>query len=422
MKKFFTVFLLFTQQLFSQSITQCRQRFDNYLNFHGSLNKYVKFEKDAIYLLNTQGKRELALYADELGALAHFFENSSLKQQEVFIKQKGGKHLNKKNCDSLFSSVKNTRGIFQAAEKLPLKGIRIALDPGHFGANLTDADAEKKFLYFAKDNGDSVKLFESVLTFNTAIVLKNMLEEQGAEVLLTRSQNNYTSFNCTFSDWMNLHKQRTLDGLKSSGKLTLEKYNKLKKAKAPVFYWDFFKDYDLVNRAALINRFNPHLTAIIHYNVDEKNVPWKKTSPKNYTMTFIGGAFTADNLNKTEAKLNFIRLLLTDQLERSEKLSATTVSAFHKNLNIPIATKTCAKYLNENCIETQSAGVFCRNLALCRKVNSVLVYGESLYQDNEQEVEHLMKNDLNLYGIQINERIATVARSYYEAIMEVLKK
>ncbi|MBX3164930.1 MAG: N-acetylmuramoyl-L-alanine amidase [Bacteroidetes bacterium] len=421
MKTFFLCFILLAQLTFGQTIQQCRQRFDTYLNFNRSLNNVVKFESEAIYIFNLQGKKEFAFYADEIVALAHFFENSTYKQQESFIKQKGVKHLSKKILDSLLA-INNTRKISATHNKLPLQGIRIAIDAGHFGTDLREAEAEKKYLYFAKANGDTVKLFESVLTFNTALILKKMLEEQGAEIFLTRAQNNYTSFNCTFTDWLEKHKQRTLDSMKAAGKMPPEKYNKLKKANARAMYLDFFKDHDLINRAKLINQFNPHATVIIHYNVDEKNVDWIKTTPKNFTMAFIGGGFTSNQFDKSETKINFIRLLLTNQLERSENISASTVSAFHKNLNIPVAEKTSASYLNKSCVATKSAGVFCRNLALCRKINSVLVYGESLYQDNENEAEQLMKNDVNLYGIQTNARVVSVAKSYYEAIMETVKK
>jgi N-acetylmuramoyl-L-alanine amidase len=183
------------------------------------------------------------------------------------------------------------------------------------------------------------------------------------------------------------------------------------------FFWDFFRDHDLQNRANKANDFNPHLTIIIHFNVDEKNNPWTCTSKKNYTMAFIGGAFTASDLAKEESKIHFLRLLLTDQLNASQKLAGQTVVNFNKNLNVPIARAASAEYLQQSCLTTSSPGVYCRNLVLCRKINSPLVYGESLYQDNENECRELMKEDLEVYGVKTNKRIEQVAKSYYEAIL-----
>lgn len=425
MKVYSYVFSFLTLVVHGQTIEQCKQRFDNYLNFRGSLNRMVKFDSEAIYLLNAQGKKELAIYKDEISAIADFMECSTFKQQEQFIRTKGLKRSGKRQLDSIVGAV-SSKKIKKITGSPPLLGYRIAIDPGHFSTNLVDAQSEQKFLFFVPDSiknpRDTVKIFESLLTFNTAYILKKRLEEQGAEVFITRDQADFTSFNCSFQTWIKDYRKKTLDSLKMAQAITSAKYIHLLNCSNYTLFWDFFRDYDLANRANKINTFNPHLTVIIHYNVDEKNAPWKKLTPKNYTMTFIGGGFTGDNLSKIEGKIHFLRLLLTDQLNRSENISAKTVVNFNLVLKIPIATSLDADYLKENCISTNSPGVFCRNLALCRKINSALVYGESLYQDNEKEAKLLMKSDLDLYGIKANERINQVALSYFMSVMNYSKE
>lgn len=419
----FCLFVCFSQ---AQSIQQCRQRFDTYLNFRGSLNALVKFENDAICLFNAQGKKEFTLYASELLLLSDFFQNSTISQQEQLMRMKGTKKLTQQQTDSLTFLLRKPEKNNVKTPAQPLKGYRIALDAGHFSTNMTDAQSEQKYLFFVPQviNGpaDTVKLFESQLTFNTAHILKNMLEEKGAEVFMTRTRADFTSFNCTYPEWIRLHRKRTLDSLNRNGSLTAEKHKKLLKCNNYTLFWDFFRDYDLVNRANKINAWAPDVTVIIHYNVDEKNAPWKQYTKKDFSMTFIGGAFKADNLAKTESKINFIRLLITDQLNRSEELSAKTVANFNKVLEIPIAKAVDADYLKDNCLITASPGVFCRNLVLCRKINSPLVYGESLYQDNEKECRLLMRCDMDIYGILANDRLHKVALSYYEALVSFLKK
>ena len=421
----FIIFCFNVSCLFSQTIEACKKRFDTYLNFKGSLNSSVKFEANAIYFLDEKGKKDLAIYANELIVLADFFENTSIKQQEEWLKTKGLKKYSRRQHDSLWIHIDDFRKLPKQKKNLPLQGYRIAIDPGHFSINLKDAQIEQKYLCFLRDSlndpTDTVKLFESVLTFNTAQLLKAKLEAQGATVFLTRNQNNHTSFNCTYNDWLLRYKQRMLDSLRNTQLITNEIYTKLYGFNDYKLFWEFFRDYDLANRASKINEFNPHVSVVIHYNVDETNRPWKKTTDKNYTMTFIGGAFTEDNLKKTESKLNFLRLLLSPQLHQSEKLAAETVKNFSKNLNIPIASTIDAVYLKENCLTLKSNGVFSRNLILCRKINSALVYGESLYQDNEKEAKELMKNDLDINGIKTNSRILLVANCYYEAVFNFLK-
>ena len=412
--------------LFSQTIPECRQRFDTYLNFKGSLSARVQFDQDAIYILDARGKKELAVYKAEIAVLAELLENSDVKSQQAFLKWKGTKRLSARQRDSLLIITDDRKPPSARHKNKPLHGYRVAIDPGHFSTNLKDAAIEQKYLYFVKDSilypNDTIKLFESVLTFNTARHLQTMLEAQGATVLLTRSQNNFTSFNCTYGDWLKRHKKRMLDSLKSSALLDADRYAKLLKYSDYKLFWEFFRDYDLANRAKKINAFQPHATAVIHFNVDETNNPWKKGSDRNFTMAFIGGAFTGENLDKAESRASFMRLLLTDQLNRSEKLAARTVEGFHDHLKVPVASAPDARYLKDNCLPTSSAGVFCRNLILCRKINSPLVYGESLYQDNKEESEQLMKTDLDVFGIKSNLRLSLVARSYYEAIYEFLKQ
>ena len=411
--------------MFAQTITQCKQRFDTYLNFKGSLNNRVQFQTDAIYLLDAKGKKELAIYTQELPVVAKFFATSSFDKQEKFIKFKGLKKLSKLQCDSISNKIIDKKKLEKSDIKLPLAGYRIAIDPGHSAVNLAEAQIEQKFLYFVKDSinhpNDTIKLFESVLTYNTSQVLQKMLEEQGAKVVITRTQANFNSFNCTYSTWLINHKIRVLDSLNQIKIIPNNRYSKLIKMSDRDLFWEFFRDYDLANRAKIMNEFNPHVSVIIHYNVDEKNDPWKQISKKNYTMAFIGGAFTSDNLDKPENKIHFLRLLLTNQLNQSEKLAAQAVNGFSKNLNIPIASQFDASYLKDNCLLTKSTGVFSRNLNLCRIVQSPLVYGESLYQDNEQECEALMKMNNNYKIVKTNERILNVSKSYYQAIVNFLK-
>jgi N-acetylmuramoyl-L-alanine amidase len=249
-----------------------------------------------------------------------------------------------------------------------------------------------------------------------------MLEEQGAKVLITRSQDNYNSFNCNYVTWINNNKTRVLDSLKTLKVLPPDKYKKLSKMSDRDLFWEFFRDFDLNNRSKIMNDFEPHVSLIIHYNVDEKNEPWKQATKKNYTMAFIGGAFTGDNLDKPENKIHFLRLLLTDQLDQSEKLASQSVICSSKNLCIPVASQFDASYLKDNCLFTGSAGVFSRNLNLCRLINSPLVYGECLYQDNVEESKWLMQNNMDCNGTLTNERVYLVAQSYYKALMRFFRK
>jgi hypothetical protein len=426
MKLLFPFFFSLALSIHCQTIKDCRLRFDKYLNFHGSLNGLVRFENESICIYNAKGIKEVAVYASELPMLTDFFDNTTFQQQEQFLSRKGVNLLTRRQRDSLWIFVDDRRKLPKKREGSALSGFRIAIDPGHFAANLEDAAIEQKFLHFVKDSthypADTVKIFESELTHATALFLRSMLEEQGATVFLTRENNNFTSFNCSYRDWLIHQKSVVLDSLMKSERISPERYHHLIALDDHKFFREFFRDYDIMNRAKIINQFNPHVTAIIHYNVDEKNEPWKKTTDKNFTMAFIGGAFTAANFEKHETKVHFLRLLLSRNIEESERLASLTVQNFKEHLKLKIATSQDADYLKNNCIATGSAGVFSRNLILCRQINSPLVYGEALYQDNEKECIDLMNRSIEKCGIQSSPRILAAASSYYLAISDFLKK
>lgn len=417
---------LFITFLHAQTIQDCKRRFDTYLNYKGSLSQLVKFEKESISIYNSKGQKEFTAYHKEIPMLAEVFEHYSAADQLKFYKRKNINKLTKHQRDSIQIYLDKPQKAHRKHGDKHLAGTRIAIDAGHLASSFTEAMDEQKYLYFLRDSLknplDTVKLFEADLTYKTSIILKNMLEEQGAIVFLTRPTPGLSTFGCSYAYWFANHKQRVLDSLLLANKLEANDYKKLKNLPQYNFFWEFFRDFELANRAKVINEFKPNVTLIIHYNVDEKNVPWKKTTSNDFTMAFIGGCFTAEKIEKDDSKLNFLRLLFSDQLNESEKLGQLTVEQFHENLQIPTACTDDADYLKNNCITLKSHGVYSRQLILCNKINSPLVYGESLYQDHEDESKWLMDNSKNVGGIMTNERVYLVAKSYLNAVNQYFKK
>lgn len=420
------VSFLFFQNGIAQSIQDCKKRFDTYLNFHGQLNGVVEFKSDVIYFLNKKGQKEFAVYTHEISMIAELFENTSPTEQLTFLKKKGLTKYSKRQRDSIWILMDDDKKPPRRKREKPLQGYRIALDAGHFAANITEAKLEQKFLAIVKDSiqhpKDTSFLFEAELNFITAKIIRQKLEAMGATIFNPRKDKGLTAFGCSYTDWYTNRKERTLDSLASIKELSDERALQLKQLSPYKLFWGFFRDYELAQRARLINRFKPHLSLVVHYNVDEDNRPWTKLTTKNATMCFIGGAFTVDNLSKTESYLHFIRMLLSNQLTESEKLSALTVNLFNKQLQIPKAIQTQIDYLNNNCLKTPSEGVFARNLLLCRLINSPLIYGEALFQDNVKEFDALQQKTELFDSSKISKRLIEVANCYVEAVLSYCKK
>ena len=138
-------------------------------------------------------------------------------------------------------------------------------------------------------------------------------------------------------------------------------------------------------------------------------------------MIFTAGSFLKTELEKPIDRLSFFRLLLTDDTEQSNKLAENLMNSFTANLNVPAADSTTADYLTKYCI-AKSKGVYARNLTLTRLVKGVVVYGETLYQDNATECIELSRMNTEVFGIKTSTRLKQVAEAYYEGILSYLKK
>jgi N-acetylmuramoyl-L-alanine amidase len=416
--------LFIAQTGMAQTIADCQARFQKYLNLKGALNANVRFEDNALYILNDKREKEFAVYSNEVKVLGDFFENSSITEQLKLYKLKGLRKLSKKQLDSLVITMNDDSKLPIPNPSKPLQNIRIAIDPGHFSSNYEDSKVEGKYVKLTNQKTwkkDTITLVEGQLTFMTAQVLKRMLEEQGAKVILSRDKENTTAFNQTYADWYNKRRNKVLDSLKQNKELNEDKYKILKQFPKEKLFWAFFRDYELIERTKKINGFYPHMSVIIHYNVDDKNSPWTSASHRNNSMCFISGAFGTKDLTKPYNKLHFLRLLLGKQVQQSETIGRLTMLSFEKNLKISRAKQTDTDYLMKHTLNTNCQGVFCRNLILTRCINSPLIYGESLYQDNAKESYMLSHSNYNDYGVKTSERVYLVAKSYYEALMNYFK-
>ncbi len=305
----------------------------------------------------------------------------------------------------------------------PLTGRTIVIDPGHIANDLALGKTEQKFIEINPgDSTQKIELVEGQLTWHTAILLKARLEKAGATVFLTRSGPGMTAFGKTFAQWKEQDFKRTLDSLvkvKGKNEPGLKLVLGGKTDDRSVFRY-VFRDAELRKRSELINVWKPDYTVIIHFNVDETNVDWKKTSDKNFCMAFVPGGFSTGDLGDAERRFDFLRLMLTNELDQSLALSANTTAQFEEKLDVPLAKKTDATYLANDCVFTGNPGVYSRNIALTRLVQGPFVYGETLYQDNRKESYRLMqKNWRDPYcDLMTSERLGQVADAYYQGILK----
>lgn len=272
----------------------------------------------------------------------------------------------------------------KSSQKKGLKGAKIALDPGHFGGPL--ARAEERYTEIFHPH--PLYFDEGTLTYMTAMILRSLLEKAGAEVFITRN------------------------GI-GQGALPIEKIQDLSN------FRNRYNSEDLLLRAESINAFAPDIAIIIHYNAhltDLEKEEKSRTTRTNYNLVFVPGAFCEHELDQEKNRYEFMRLLVSSDLEESLKLSKLVLEKFTEILKVPpISQAEKTSYTQKSCLLIYP-GVYARNLTMTRLVHCPLCYGESLLQNNIEEIK-LLSTQENLEGGLIGpKRVEQVAQAYFEAI------
>ncbi len=308
--------------------------------------------------------------------------------------------------------------------QLPLLGFKVALDPGHLAGTPEMAEVEGKQIKIKHPYlKDSIFFFEGELTYLTVEKIKDSLTKLGADVFVTRKKGE-SAFGYTYFDWLNTHFHRDLDSCLKNEIITAELAEKLLEKKIDTtllankyIFHKFFKQLDFYQRAKIINQFHPDITVIVHYNVDVANTNWKVTTPANYSMAFVPGAFMNGEVEKQIDFNHFVRLSQTNEINESIIFSNYLLNGLKKHTGVAIIEDFREiSYLNNYCIPTNKKGVFSRNLALTRQIKGTLCYIEALYQDNFEESYRLNKTRTP-YAPQ---RITHVANGIIEGITAYL--
>lgn len=373
-----------------------QQRLEKYLLKSPELKTQITLSDSGLTLYNEQKKVEYSLTWRQSEDFAELLNKNPQKAWEYYQKRAV---LSGDSLEQSLRKPQNNRSIKQ------LEGWRIALDPGHFAGSLKEAKMEGKFIEMTFQ-GRHISFFESKLAWFTAKILKDTLEQLGAEVLLTRDAFGHTAFDKPYQDWF----EEFAESQKKQGKTT--------KLNPQHVFFKVFRKLEFNERVRKINAFRPHLTLIIHYNVDASNNGWTQPSAKNNAMAFVGGSFLKGELDKEEARFNLLRLLLSEDFENSVQFSNKILEGIELRLGIkPIPSQNSQSFLKKFCLPTSQRGVYARNLTLARKVRGTICYAEPLYQDNIKELERLSEASLNYEGVKLPHRLQEVAEAYLLGIL-----
>ena len=330
---------------------------------------------------------------------------------------------------NLYSDINHPTPFSPQGYGKPLTGLKVAIDPGHTANSFESAQIEGKFVSLSKGK-QTCEIYESRSTWLVGMTLKHLLENQGAEVLITRSELENDTKGHDFPYWVENRAQIEIDSLYSNDLIDSMRFDFLtkcladtsvRKNKKALFKYAY-NIIDIENRAKIINNFEPHLTIVIHFNVDVNNSGWTSPTKQNFNMVFTPGAFMERELQTFEGINYFNDLLFSARIRKSHKLGALILKNLNNSLQMaPLIDDEQVQYLTLYSLKSNYYGVYSRNLSLTRKIKSPLCYGETIYQDHWKSCTDLAKKDINFEGYLINQTIYEIASGYFRGIKEYLE-
>jgi N-acetylmuramoyl-L-alanine amidase len=417
MRIFFSLILvlLFSDSLMAQDYYERARKNLPILIKHPSLYDQIWLDTAGVTIYASALDRvifnaEARIEWDEVPAFLDMMQKYPLKQAVEIYQHKG------------VGSFPDSVSELKIRQHIPqnLKGLRVALDPGHLAGSRREARMEARMMEISgKKYGvrGRMRFYEADLAYKTALILKNQLEAAGAEVLISREEGE-SALGIRFKHWYRKCFEGQLEWDYERGNIDDEFYQYLKnEATKKDVFWRYFKRKDFEARARKINAWNPDVTLIIHYNAHGSGE--LEAHEENYSMAFVGGGFTRNELSNVEARMEFLRLLLSDDVANSVKLSSNFVSEHKEELKIsPVPVENELPYLNRSSVFTGIPGVYARNLFMSRAIHGTLCYGESLMQENILEAQALDKKDYREDGIKTSMRVKQVADAYFQAVQD----
>lgn len=406
-----------------------------YLLKYDSLEDYFKIDEGGIKIYATKadkmaGKVECHIKPNEYAAFRNLFASLSTDSLLELYQQKGTKSLSQAYKEIAAPSYPYSYNVY--SEK-PLTGLRIAVDAGHIADDMKEAEIEGKYVKMrrqSKTNNTSIAFNEATLTLATAYLVKDQLEFLGATVMMTREEEGKSVRGMSFEEWEENNFQQDLSELlqrKLIDSSDVEYFNGRRADEKDRYA--IFNTMDLRARAEKINAFHPHLTLIIHFNVDGPNYEERDRqgyippNGRNYLMAFIPGSILRRELEHPEQRLALLRMILTDDIEKSYQLAEQFILSSQRLTGVPLVKpEDGLAYLDRNSILTSAPGVYARNLKLNQLVNGPICYGESLCQDDILEARALNQRDFEVNGIEVPNRLMDVAKSYQRAVVRYARR
>lgn len=306
-----------------------------------------------------------------------------------------------------------THGVSTEPQK-PLKGLKIALDPGHIGGDWAELEGR----YFKLNNDPPV--LEAKLNLITCKILAERLESDGATIIWAKHGYEPTTDERPDS----LHRE-AIAALASPSGSTSGSSDEVfglradrAHARHPQFSEHrvdneaallFYRVAEIRARAELVNDKHPDLTVCVHYNADDWGDPNHPTLiGSSKLIIFVNGSYEKSELGYDDVRYDMLRKLLDRDAVEEERGCALVGKQMLDALGYP--PESFAAYFARRVTDVPS--VYARNLLANRLYHGPVIYCEGPYMNARDAYYRIIAGDyLGQRTIQ-GQSVPSVYRQY----------
>ncbi len=286
--------------------------------------------------------------------------------------------------------------------KLPLQGVRIALDPGHIGGKC--AKIEER--WFKID--EEMPVMEGEMTLLVAQLIKPQLEALGAEVFLTRESNSPMTWKRSpHFKALAKAKVETLGLDKSIGNSLADKL--------------FYRTAEIRARAQKVNEsIKPDLVVALHFNAEAWGDPSDpQLTDSNHFHILLNGAYTESELAQEDQRFEMTRRILQGTISEEVAISQSFVDAFKNETGLP----PYQYELNSTrAIQVDNEGyVWTRNLLANRLYQCPTIFLEPYIMNSHEVHARIQLGDYDGYKLIRGSMRKSIFREYADSVVSALQ-
>jgi hypothetical protein len=267
----------------------------------------------------------------------------------------------------------------QTKEEVPLRGLRLAIDPGHIGGNW--AEIENRAIRYP---GQKTKLCEGDLNLITAKLLETRLEELGASVFLTRNSTEPVTETRpeTLRDeaYARIREKYPARIRRVASEPLPRQYQMLQPFLDEVATFIFYRQEEMRARGDIIrHHFQPDLTVVLYINATPSSSR-AKLIDVNQNIFFVHGSYLKDEAVDPAQQPRLLYKLLERGSDIEAEVADHISQAFKQHTGlppVPYGDSTTTRQVIEN-----NLYVVARNLAANREYDGPVIVTEPYFMNH----------------------------------------